>query len=595
MKLPLHWKWFLALAVLIADLLLVIYLCIGFTLPPYLERSIRDDLRRDAALAREILAESIHTPSPGVDAHSLCRELAAQTGLRINAIAADGTVIGESDKSREQLRQIENHLQRPEVQQAIHEGVGSTIRRSTTVNESLLYLALPVWKSRSDRTLAGVVRVALPIGQVNSTTARVRHTVAVAILIVGAVTIPCLYWMARRITRPIEQMSEAAARIARGDFPQKVVVEGSNEVRDLARALDAMSTQLQARLQELGEEKSELSAILSSMTEGVLVVDGAGRIRLLNQAFRQLFQVGDEVIGKTVLEAMRNVPLQELIADAGADRVKSGRELTFLHPVERTFDVDAAVVRDRDGSITGTVVVFHDITRIKQLETMRKEFVANVSHELRTPLSILKGYVETLLDDDPPDAATAKQFLQTIQKNTRRLEALIDDLLTISALESQQARLDLAPVSLHSTAQAVIDELAKQIQTKGIAVSLDIPKELPEVRADAQRLHQVFFNLLDNAVKYVPSKGQVSITARQNNGEIEVRVADNGPGISPHDLPRIFERFYRADKARSRELGGTGLGLSIVKHIVQAHGGRVWAESEQEKGSRFYFTLARAQ
>ena len=244
------------------------------------------------------------------------------------------------------------------------------------------------------------------------------------------------------------------------------------------------------------------------------------------------------------------------------------------------------------------VVVFHDITRLKQLENVRKDFVANVSHELRTPLAVIKGYVETLLDEEPPTPETAKQFLETIQRHSRRLELLIDDLLNISALESQQAKLDCAPVSLRATAAAVIEELSQRAREKNIAVTLEISPDLPAVSADVQRLHEVFVNLLDNAIKYTPAGSRVQVSAVPNHSFVSVCVADNGPGIAAEHLPRIFERFYRVDKARSRELGGTGLGLAIVKHIVQAHGGKVWVESvsssergEIEHGSRFYFTV----
>ena len=237
------------------------------------------------------------------------------------------------------------------------------------------------------------------------------------------------------------------------------------------------------------------------------------------------------------------------------------------------------------------MVVFHDITRLKQLENVRKDFVANVSHELRTPLAVIKGYVETLLDEEPPTAETAKQFLGTIQRHTLRLEVLIDDLLSISALESQQALLDYTTVSIHVTAAAVVEELRSWAREKNITLALEIPADLPVVDADAQRLHQVFLNLIDNAIKYTQAGSRIQISATTDNNFLKVCVADNGPGIAVEHLARIFERFYRVDKARSRELGGTGLGLAIVKHIIQAHGGKVWAESELEKGSRFYFTL----
>lgn len=592
MKLSLQWKWFFGLVVLIAGLLLVSSIGVGFALPPFLEQTIRHSLEREAHLATQVFLPKLAVPAHDDEINGLAHALAAHTGLRISVIAADGKVIGESDKPTDHLGTVENHLQRPEVQQAIHHGIGTHKRHSATVNADLLYVAVA---AKDGDRLAGIVRVALPLHQIAATIAHVRRIIASASIAVWLVAVPLLFWMSRRVTKPIQSMSEAAAQIARGNFPHTIRTNASGELRELAGALNDMSVQLQKRLRELSEEKTELAAILASMSEGVLVVDAGGRIRMMNDALRRQLQLGAETIGRTVLEALRNVTVQELTSAARLEGRVSAVEVTLGSPNERIFDVDAACLRGRDGQHEGTVVVFHDITRIKQLENVRKEFVANVSHELRTPLSIIKGYIETLLDDQPPPADEARNFLQTIQRHARRLETLIDDLLTISALESQQTRLDLAAVSPRLLANAVIEELSAQANTKSISVRVSIPDSIPLVRADPQRLHQVFFNLLDNAVKYIQPGGEVVISARQQDDEVEFCVADNGPGMAPEHLPRIFERFYRADKARSRELGGTGLGLSIVKHIVLAHGGRVWAESKPAMGSRFYFTVPRAK
>jgi two-component system phosphate regulon sensor histidine kinase PhoR len=591
LKLALHWKWFCGLAALIAGLLVVAYVWIGYALPPFLEQRIRTEFERDAFLAREAFLPILSDPSRTSEINPLAHRLSEQTGLRVTVIAPNGAVLGESDKPAGQLSTIENHLQRPEVQAALRGSAGISKGHSTSVDVDLLYVAVP---AQQGQRLLGFVRVALPLHEIAATTSHVRRVVAVAVVGVGLVALPVMLVLTRRVTSPILQMSAAAGQIARGTFPHSLRIETGDELAQLGTALNDMSAQLQARLRELAAEKNELAAVLASMTEGVLVVDAAGKVRLMNEAFRQQFQIGDEAIGRTIIEAVRNVHLQEMAEQARNGGRTAGREISFLTPVERIFDVDAASLRGSDGSHAGTVVVFHDITRIKQLENLRKEFVANVSHELRTPLSIIKGYVETLLDEQPVEEQDAKQFLRTIEKHSRRLESLIDDLLTISALESQQTRLDLAAVSLRAIATSVIEELAAQATQKSISVSMDIGDAIPPVRGDPQRLHQVFFNLLDNAVKYTAPGGRVTVTAGVKGNEVEVGVADNGPGIAAEHLPRVFERFYRVDKARSRELGGTGLGLAIVKHIVQAHGGRVWAESEIAKGSRFFFTLPRA-
>jgi two-component system, OmpR family, phosphate regulon sensor histidine kinase PhoR len=590
-KLSLQSKWFLGLAILLGDLLLVVYVAIRLTLPPYLVRQIESDLRRDAYVVRDVFESQLESRNPGpADINRVSHDLAKETGLRVTVIARDGTVIGESDKPESDLKYIENHLSRPEVQQAIRDGIGSATRHSDTIGVDLLYVAVPV---RDDR-LVGTVRVAMPLLEIQHTTARVLHTVGVSSVVVGLAAIPVLYWLSRRVTRPILQMREVSGRMARGDFTQKAPARVSGELGELAAALNDMSSQLEARIRELSEEKADLSAILAGMTEGVLVARPDGRIRLTNHALRQQFGVNEEAVGRTVLDAFRNVALKELVEEAIEDGDVAARELTFLTPNERAYELSATRLQGGNSTVTGVIVVFHDITRMRQFENTRKEFVANVSHELRTPLSIIKGYVETLLDEDPPDEQTGRQFLQTIQRHSRRLEALIADLLSISALESQQARLNFEPVSMRAAAQSVLDELAHQAQERSITISLKIPDELPAVRADAQRLHQILFNLLDNAIKYTHAGGHVTILAVEKDGVVETAVVDDGPGIAPEHLPHVFERFYRVDKARSRELGGTGLGLSIVKHIVQSHGGRVWAESQVEKGSAFYFTLPQA-
>jgi len=573
LHLPLRWKWFSAVAAVLVALLFAINLCLDLTLPPFLVAKIRAELVRNAQLVNDLVQ---HTPAP--DLNTAVHAWAGRVGLRITIIAGDGTVLAESDKPVDQLPAIENHLYRPEVQSALQQGTGSAQRRSDTVGVDLLYVAVR-------ESPAQIVRVALPLHDVAAIIRQVRRTIAGASAVVGLIALPLIFWLARRTSAPIDTMRRMATRVATGDFTGHAPDHEAGEVGELAGALNQMSRQLETRLRELTSEKAHLAGILAGMTEGVLVVDTAGKLRLLNTALRHAFGLTDAALGKTVLEVFRDAGLAELIGAAPA-----ARELTFLQPAGRVFTVQAGQLT----GATGVVVVFHDITRLKQLENVRKDFVANVSHELRTPLAVIKGYVETLLDEEPPAAATGKQFLETIQRHTRRLEVLIDDLLSISALESQQVQLDCKPVSLRTTAGAVVDELSPRAREKNIAVTLAIPADLPAVSADVQRLHEVFVNLLDNALKYAPAGSRVNVSAVPQNGFLQICVADNGPGIAADHLPRIFERFYRVDKARSRELGGTGLGLAIVKHIVQAHGGKVWVESALEKGSQFFFTIPQA-
>lgn len=592
----LPWRWFLGLVLLLALLLAGLNWGLRLTLPSYLRHQIDAELQRHVLLAepgfRHLLASDDVKGDNSVAMQTLAQSLAASTGLRVTVMNGKGIVLAESDKPLDTVPDIEIHLQRPEIQQALANPVGFADRTSATVRRPLRYAAVAV---RHDDQIAGFVRVAIPLDEVAAVITRVTRTVTLVSVAIGLLAMPVVFKMSRRVTEPIRGMQEMAMRVASGEFDRRAPVAGGPELEGLGLALNQMSDQLDARLKELSREKAELNATLANMIEGVLVVDSQYRIQIANRSLQERLGLSSLAVGKTVMEALRSTSLQELVTLALDGQPVNFREMSFFSDESRVFDVNAACLRGRDDKPTGVVVVFHDITRIKKLENVRKEFVANVSHELRTPLSIIKGYVETLLDEESPDPATARQFLQTIARHSKRLEVLIGDLLTISALESQQARLDLDAISLQNIAATVVEELAGQAAARSIAVQHQIPDSVPDVRGDPQRIHQVFFNLLDNAIKYTQTGGQVVISAKLQKDIIVSCVADNGPGIAAEHLPHIFERFYRVDKARSRELGGTGLGLSIVKHIVQAHGGKVWAESDPaRKGSQFYFMLPRA-
>ncbi len=530
------------------------------------------------------------TPDPG-EINALAHALGKRTGLRITVIAPEGTVLAESNKSPEELSGIENHLHRPEVQEAIRNGTGSAIRHSDTISVDLLYVAVALRQEK----LIGVVRGAMPLHDIERTTGRVHRIVATSSGLVALAVVPLLFWMARRAGRPIEQMRRMAIRVAEGDFSVKAPVDAVSELGELGGALNRMAEQLETRLKQLIQEQTELRITLASMTEGVLLVDGKERILLANQALLRLFKLSGEIVGQTIMEAFRNISLHEMIRQSMEGREVRDRELSFWDQQERIFAINVARLRTTREDSIGAVIVFHEITRLKQLENLRKEVVANVSHELRTPLSIIKGYLETLLEQPPPPPETARQFLQTIQRHSNRLETLINDLLTISALESPQEQIDFKPLALRPVVDAVVEELTPPARSKSISVQIDIPPDLPAIKGEGDRLHQALLNLLNNAIKYTQPGGQATVSARANEGQVEVCVSDNGPGIAPEHLPHLFERFYRVDKARSRDVGGTGLGLSIVKHIIQVHGGRVWAESEPRKGSRFYFVLPAAR
>jgi two-component system phosphate regulon sensor histidine kinase PhoR len=340
--------------------------------------------------------------------------------------------------------------------------------------------------------------------------------------------------------------------------------------------------------------QTQQEALFNSMIEGLLLLDEHDRIQLANRAFSDLFGLASPVRGKTIVEALRLTELAALVESVTPQKQLLGHELRLAGLSERWLQINAAAISDANGKQRGTVLVVHDLTRLKQLERARQEFVANVSHELRTPLSLIKGYVETLLDGAKDNPEVETKFLQTIQRNSERLQFLIEDLLTISELESGRIQMNLQNIALRPMVEKALGDLSARARTKRVTLTNHLPEVT--VRADADRLQQVFGNLVDNAIKYGRNEGSVTVSGKAlNDDTFEVCVQDDGPGIPAEALERVFERFYRVDKARSREQGGTGLGLSIVKHIVQSHGGRVWAKSEPGKGTAFFFTLPRAE
>lgn len=358
-----------------------------------------------------------------------------------------------------------------------------------------------------------------------------------------------------------------------------------NEQKQQLASLEEEHNQITSRKQ------AEQQALFNSMAEGVLLLDRADRIQLVNRSLVQMFGLSADVHRKTILEAFNLPELAEVVQRVQREGMVQGHEIGLPGLNKQWLEINAAAVRDREGAQYGSILVFHDLTRIRQLENTRQEFVANVSHELRTPLSLIKGFVETLLDGAKDDPETCTRFLQTIEKHTDRLTYLIEDLLTISRLESGQIVMNLSRVELRGEAQRVIDDLQARAEEKNVTIENAVPPGLG-ARADADRLQQVFFNLVENAIKYGTHGGHVLIGGKLlSENKVELWVRDDGPGIPAEARERVFERFYRVDRARSRETGGTGLGLSIVKHIAQAHGGEVWVKSELGTGTTFFFTL----
>jgi two-component system phosphate regulon sensor histidine kinase PhoR len=412
------------------------------------------------------------------------------------------------------------------------------------------------------------------------------------------ITLPLAYLILRSVTRSIQAVSDLANRVASGRLDQGVLAESDDELGRLSKAINEMSLQLQNKIEEISREKDYLQTLLRGIMEGVLVVDARGRILMVNSALRQLLSLPPHVEDRTPLEIIRNAELEKTLRQVLQDGESTTLELILPSPEGKTFEVNVVGIspspegkgKEVEGR-RGVIAVFHDITRLKELEKVRKDFVANVSHELRTPLTTIKGYAETLLEGALKEEV-ASQFVQVIKRHSDRLEKIVEDLLILSKIESKEFQLKMESLSVSDLIGDVLDILMELLNKKKISVSLgEIPPTLL-VYGDRQYLEQVLINILDNAIKYGHEGGTIMISATErNHREVEISVKDNGIGIPKEDLLRVFERFYRVDKGRSHELGGTGLGLSIVKHIVQAHGGKVWAESQLEVGTTFYFTL----
>jgi two-component system phosphate regulon sensor histidine kinase PhoR len=518
------------------------------------------------------------------------KEFAKSLRARITIIDHQGRVWGDSDVLSKDLSSLENHRNRPEVQQALEKGNGESIRYSSTLSTSMFYVASSL--SLGGKT-SGVVRLALSLSEVDRTTSRAYQFIYLATLVslIGAVMLTIL--TSAWISKPIRELARTARKMASGELTVKTKKQTSDELEELANSLNFLSAELKEKINKLSREKSQLQAILSGMLEGLMVTDEKGKVVLINKSLEDIFSIEDSAIGKTPLELVRRGELQEAINKVLKDNLPLTIRFPLFLPEVKELEVNLVSFEFEDRR-RGIVAVFHDITKLGMLERVRKDFVANVSHELRTPLTAIKGYTETLLEGEIQDLSQIHEFLTVIANHAERLSLIVQDLLSLSRIESADFTPSLQPVSLKRVGERVIGTVGEMARKKSISLTLNIPEVIPEIPADELLLEQALLNLLDNAIKYNREGGTVSLSAMLKDSEVEVKVTDTGIGIGSEHLPRIFERFYRVDKGRSREMGGTGLGLSIVKNIIEKHGGKVWAESELNEGSTFFFTIPRA-
>ena len=517
---------------------------------------------------------------------------AERSDSRVTLIALDGRVLGDSEVDLAGLGRLENHRERTEVRAAFDGRVGRDLRTSASINTPLIYVAVPV---RDGGRIAGVLRLALPLSAVTSSYAALRRVMVAGGLVALAVAFGIGMFVAGRVTRPVVEMQRIAHAMSEGRFDVRAPVRSVDELGALGRALNMMMARLREKIGDLEEERAKARAILDGMVEGVIAVDGHEAIVLMNERARAMFGVGaGRGEGKPFLEVIRNAELHEVFRQrrsAPADTPLI-RELRLRHPVPRILQINAVPLRLAGGAEPGVVMVVHDLTALRHLEQVRTEFVANVSHELRTPLTAIQGYLETLLGGALEEPQNARRFLDIAFRHTERLGRLLGDLTDLSNIELGKVTLRLAPVRFRDVVDSVLDIMRPRAAGGRVGLIADVQPPDLTVHADHDRLAQILINLVDNAVKYTPENGWVTVRARPGDGaRADIRVRDTGVGIPAADLPRITERFYRVDKARSRELGGTGLGLAIVKHLVLAHGGELGIDSQEGEGTTVRFTL----
>jgi len=542
--------------------------------------TIAQRLREEARLIADLLGSAPALEGTALDVEA--DRLGQHSSSRVTLIAEDGTVVGDSTQTPEQLRTLENHATRPEVVAARDTGLGESTRYSTTINTDMIYVAV-----RAQHPIVRYVRVALPLTDVDAQLASIRRLALVALATAVPIALVIAWALSTPIAQRVQAIAGVASRYSAGDLSRHSYDYGSDELGTVAQVLDQSVQELGRRVEELARDRARTEAILTGMVEGVLVVDRDGRLQLVNRAARQMLHVDESAIGRRYLEVLRHPDIAAQLAAALRGEQVEARELTLARDPNRTFAARAAPVAPGGGG--GAVLVLHDVTDLRRADQIRRDFVANVSHELRTPLTAVRGYVEALRDD-PADTENARRFLDIIWRQTTRMERMVTDLLRLARLDARQEQLEHAWCDVRQMFDGVIADLAPVIESKHEQVTIDVADSASHASADPAKLHDIVRNLVENAVNYSPDGAEIRLEGARQDGRYTITVLDSGPGIPPDDLTRVFERFYRVDKSRSRP-GGTGLGLAIVKHLVDLHGGTVMAANRPQGGAAFTVTL----
>jgi two-component system phosphate regulon sensor histidine kinase PhoR len=547
------------------------------------------DLASEAQMVENLVRPLAEEGAPPAAFDQLAKQLGAQTDVRVTIIALDGTVLGDSEADPATM---DNHLNRPEVQEAISSGQGKSDRHSSTLRTDFTYVATRITVGNS---VAGVVRVARPTAAVDASVSDITRSILIVVVITAAAAAALSLLIGSAITRPLSRLAKVARSIAAGNLSERVSPRPSGELGDLSDAFNQMAASLEDLIASASQERSRLIAALNSSIDAVMAVDAEGRIIFANEAAEQLFSGSQQgLLGSPFGWIMSDEQVAEALR---ASRENGSRETRLVdRPNHRHLQVIIAPIVG--GGEWTTLVVSHDLTDVRRAEQVRRDFVANVSHELRTPLASIKSVIETLQSGALDDAAASQDFLSRADAEVDRLVQIVEELLELSRVESGRVPLARQPVKMGEVLAVAVERLRPQAEKEGLTLTLEVSPDLPFVIGDAERLERATINLLHNAIKFTPGGGSIRVSAHREDGAVTVNVNDTGVGIAPEDLPRIFERFYKADRARTRAAarpgGGTGLGLAVVKHTVEAHGGTVSVQSEPGRGSTFSFSIPAA-
>lgn len=553
----------------------------------FLNRTAADLKTQSQLLEKQIVRRLFSQDIASVD--PVCKEIGASVLTRITVMLSNGRVVGDSEKNPGNM---ENHGDRPEVIRAAAGQVGTAIRYSRTLEQRMMYVALPL---KINDSVKGVLRTSIPLMSVDEELKSVQIRIAFGGCLIAFLASGICLYVSRRISHPIEEMKQVAEHFAKGELEHRLAAPNTKEMAGLADAMNQMAVQLRERIETVISQRNEYEAVLSSMVEGVIAIDMEERILSINHAAANILKNSShEMKGRTIQEVVRNRELHAFVEETLSSGQTAERDIVLRQNGERILNIRSAPLCNANEKRIGTLVVLDDVTHLRHLEEVRRDFVANVSHEIRTPLTAIKGFVETLQNGAVDNPEEAERFLAIIEKHVNRLAAIIEELLLLSKIEREDEirQIQLEEGSVEEVIRASVQACQAKAEEKNIRIDISC-EDTFSAKADLPLLEQAVVNLLDNAIKYSRENSVVRVETALSDSEIIIKVQDHGMGISKQHLPRLFERFYRVDKARSCKLGGTGLGLAIVKHITQAHDGRVTVESALGKGSTFAIHLPR--